>query len=163
MHTKRKGNIGQFATALVFSKYEFSVFTEEGDISTIDIVAEKRGRLYRIQCKAAMPKKNVLILSLVKSGKNYCRLYNEKEIDFFSLYDLLHDKLYLIPSKILKSHSKAFTLRLTPTKNQQYCHINMAEKFLAHRILRDYTRDTPPDLSEGNDIVQTTTAETLAG
>lgn len=46
MHAKIKGNIGQFATCLVLSTMGFSVFTEEGDISKIDIIAEKTTNLF---------------------------------------------------------------------------------------------------------------------
>lgn len=55
MHNKRKGNIGELAVALELANHEYSVFTEQGDISKIDLVAEKDGVLIRIQCKAITP------------------------------------------------------------------------------------------------------------
>ena len=143
MHTKKKGNIGQFAAALTLSQFGFSVFTEEGDISTIDLIAEKNGRLYRFQCKAIMPVDGKLTLSLVKSGLNYRRKYKIEEIDFFSLYDLQTNLIYFIPSNVLNSNSSQFVLRLDKPKNNMKKGINNAVDYLPDRILRDYTDSIP--------------------
>lgn len=157
MHSKRKGNIGQFAAALKLSEHGFSVFTEEGDISVIDMIAERDGRLLRIQCKASMPIKGKIELPLTKTGPGYSRVYIEEELDLFSLYNLASGQLYLISSKVLRTHHRSYILRLVPTKNQQKSGVNMAEDYLADKILRDYTSGTLTSDVEGDDIVQTTT------
>lgn len=142
MHSKKKGNIGQFAAMIELAKLGFSVFSEEGDISQIDIIAEKDGKLLRIQCKAAFPKNDVLCLYLKKSGPGYHKLYREEDVDYFSLYDLSNHKLYFVPSDILKDHKSTLNLRLNKSKNNQKKLVFFAEDFLPERILRDYTVGT---------------------
>lgn len=157
MHSKIKGNIGQFAAAVYLAKFGFSIFTEEGDISQIDLIAEREGKLLRFQCKASTPKKGVLKLCLRKYGPNYCFTYKEKDIDFFSLYDLENENLYIVPSSVLQRCKNMFVLRLNKSKNNQTKGINLPEDYLADRILRDYTDNTLTSKVEGDDIVQTTT------
>lgn len=160
MHSKRKGNIGQLATAFWFSKKGYSVFTEEGDISTIDLIVEIqisqiKNQLLRLQCKAITPKEGRLILPLKKSAAGYSFVYQEKSFDFFSIYDLEGEKLYLVPSKVLRTNCSSLNLRLERTKNSQQKKVYFAEDFLAERILRDYMVGTTEN-SEYNEIVQTT-------
>lgn len=92
MHSKRKGNIGQLATSYFLSQFGFSVFLEAGDISKIDLIAEKDGKLITFQCKAITPKKGILSLSLRKCGPNYTVKYSEDQFDFFAVYDLINKR-----------------------------------------------------------------------
>ena len=135
MHSKKKGNIGQFAIALSLSKLGYSVFTEEGDISKIDIIAEKNNQLIKIQCKAITPENGCLRLSLKKSGPNYKFKYTCDMFDFFGICDLEDHQTYLIPSNILKKNNHCLTLRKTIPKNNQKEKIHMASDFLIEKIL----------------------------
>lgn len=135
MHSKLKGNVGQFATALCLSKLGYSVFTEEGDISKIDLIAECKGSLLKFQCKSITPVKNKLCLPLRKTGPNYCVTYREEDLDYFSVYDLFNDNLYFVPSSILREFKNTFILRLTKPKNNYVKGVRFAEDFLAEKIL----------------------------
>jgi|SRR6185369_4026822 len=135
MHTKRKGNIGQLAMALFLAKHQYSVFTEQGDISKIDVIAEKDGKVLRFQCKSATPKNGVLSLPLKKSGPNYVHYYDAKDFDYFSLYDLENGSLYLIQSNVLNECRNEFYLRLEKPKNNQAKGINLASDFDADKVL----------------------------
>lgn len=157
MHSKRKGNIGQLATAFCLSKFGFSVFSEQGDISKIDIIAEKHGNLVRFQCKAVKPKDGKLNVPLRKCGPNYRIKYSEDMFDFFSVFDLDSKELYLLPSKILRDCDNTFSLRVAPPKNGQTKSIHLAKNYLAERLLRDYTDNIRPQQCEDDDIVQTAT------
>jgi len=137
MHSKMKGNIGQFGTSLHLSKLGYSIFTEEGDVSKIDLIAEKGGKFLTFQCKAITPVNGKLPLKLGKSGPNYQFKYSEGMFDFFAVYDLVSDKLYLVHNSILKDRSSDFVLRLSKTKNSQVIGVNFAENYLAERVLRD--------------------------
>lgn len=140
MHSKKKGNIGQLATAFYLAKLGFSVFTEEGDISKIDLIVEKNNKLVTFQCKALTSKNGILEVPLRKTGPNYVVRYNSKMFDFFSVYDLVNDKLYFIPSSILESHVNTFRLRLKKTKinyNSRY-----AEDFVPEKIMKEYLDDS---------------------
>ena len=135
MHSKQKGNIGQIATAFCFAKHGWSIFTEEGDLSKIDLIAEKNGNLLRIQCKAVMPVHGSLTLTLIKRGPNYFFKYRKEMFDYFSVFDLLNENLSLIDSSVLLTHKKSFSLRISKTKNKQQSGINQSEEFLASNVL----------------------------
>jgi hypothetical protein len=162
MHSKRKGNIGQLETACLFAKYQWSVFTEQGDVSKIDIIAEKDGHLLKVQCKATLPKNGTLQLHVRKCGPSYVYHYKETDCDFFSLYDLENDRLYLVPSKLACSRETQINLRINPTKNGQDMNILFADEFAAERILRDYTNGILMRNGKDDDIVQTTNSEMSA-
>lgn len=135
MHSKRKGNIGQFAIGLALTKLGYSVFTEEGDISKIDIIAEKEGKLIRIQSKAITPTDNKLILNLKKSGPNYKFKYEHGVFDYFGIYDLEDGNVYLVPDSVLLENNNTFNLRKTQPKNNQISGIHTASDYLIEKVL----------------------------
>jgi hypothetical protein len=137
MHSKRKGNIGQFAVGLALTKLGYSVFTEEGDISKIDIIAEKDGYLIKIQCKAITPVDGCIKIPLKKSGPNYQFYYDTSMFDYFAAYDLTDDKVYLVSSKILATNRTLFNLRKEKPKNCQQDKINFASDYLIEKVLSD--------------------------
>lgn len=51
MHSKLKGNIASTTTVLELQKRGFNVFSEIGDYSRIDLIAEKNSILRKIQVK----------------------------------------------------------------------------------------------------------------
>jgi hypothetical protein len=132
MHSKRKGNIGSFGIGLELAKLGYSIFTEEGDISKIDIIAEKEGTIIRIQSKAITPKDDCLVLELQKCGPNYRFKYEVGFFDYFGIWDLTNHKAYLVPSTILVDHNKAFKLRLISNNNHK---VNMASDYCLNKIL----------------------------
>ena len=135
MHSKKKGNIGQFAVSLSLAKLGYSVFTEEGDISKIDIIAEKNNQLLKIQCKAITPENGCLQLSLKKSGPNYKFHYTPEMFDYFGICDLEDYKVYLVSSAILQKNNNGLNLRKIPTKNNQKTKVHMASDFLIEKVL----------------------------
>jgi hypothetical protein len=154
MHSKFKGNLGQFACALKFAEHEYSVFTEEGDISKLDLIAEKSGKIIRVQCKAVTATNGTLVCTAKKSGPGYQFYYDLSAVDFFSLYDLESKNLYLIPAKdFISADGTYFSLRVSETKNKQIKRIKLAENYLFDRVLRDYEQNA----CKSDDIVQTTT------
>src|SRR5262245_43739845 len=157
MHAKRKGNVGQLATALCLAKLGFSIFTEDGDISKIDLIAERDGRLLRFQCKAVTSRNGKLEVPLRKCGPNYRYVYCEGLFDFFAVYDLADGQLYLLPAAILRQNCNILVLRKHLAKNNQTKGVHRAEDYLAERILRDYTGDAATVGAEGDVIVQTAT------
>lgn len=135
MHSKRKGNIASFGVGLELTKLGYSVFTEEGDISKIDIIAEKDNVLIRIQVKGVTPIKDTLPLYLTKSGPNYSFKYEVCQFDYFAIWDLCDHKAYLIPSSVIQINKNAFTLRKNPPKNNQSKRINHANDYLLEKVL----------------------------
>lgn len=85
--SKHKGNIAQSAVILELQKHGFNVFTESGDLSRIDIIAEKENRLFKIQIKFSNDSKETAKLNIVKSGPNgYRYTYTNEDVDIFALY-----------------------------------------------------------------------------
>lgn len=135
MHSKKKGNIGQLAAGFHLSRLGYSVFTEQGDISKIDLIAEKDGKILRFQCKAITPKNDTLGVPLRKCGPNYRIKYTPDMFDYFTVYDLVDKNLYVLPSSILNDCDNTYTLRKNPPKNKQKAGVNLAENYLAERML----------------------------
>lgn len=136
MHSKIKGNIGQFAIAKELSKNGYSIFTEEGDISKIDIIAEKNSKLIRIQCKAVTETNGKISVPFSKSGPNYHFTYTSDMFDYFGIYDLTNDKCYFIPS-VLIDEKNNIVLRTRPTKNNQNDFVNYADNFSFEKIFNN--------------------------
>jgi len=135
MHAKKKGNVGQFAVGLALSKLGYSVFTEEGDISRVDLIAEKNGNLLRFQCKAVTPVKNCLRIPLKKSGPNYTFRYSPKMFDYFGVCDLQDGRVYIVPATILNATHSVFTLRKTQAKNKQIKGTHLADDYAIEKFL----------------------------
>lgn len=134
MHSKFKGNIGAFALSLFLAENGYSVFTEEGDISKVDIIAEKNGKLTKFQAKSVTPVDGKISAELRKCGPNYVYRYTKDDFDHMSLYDLENKKLYIVSSEVLFINVHSVTLSLEPPKikNQK---VKLASDFLAEKFL----------------------------
>lgn len=130
MHSKQKGNIAEAATILRLSQLGFNVFKEIGDLSKVDLLAEKEGKVIRVQCKGITPKKGVLDLSLRKTGPNYTFHYSEEMFDYFSVVNLETMQVAFVPSKVLNKNKSSFTLRLVKAKNKSRHGVNYFDEFL---------------------------------
>lgn len=128
MHSKNKGNIGELCAAKELSRLGYNVFRELGDLSKIDLIAEKDLKLIRFQVKAITPTKEVLQVKSSKSGPNYKFKYQDNMVDIFSIYDLENDKIYWISSNELLAKSM-LSLRLVIPKNNQYYNVNWAKNY----------------------------------
>lgn len=138
MHSKIKGNIGQFTVSAALAQLGFSVFSEEGDISKIDLVAEKNGKLLRLQCKAVTPVAGCLRLPLKKSGPGYKFVYESSMFDYFAVCDLSDGAVYAVSSGVLDDMSHTLTLRKTASKNNQTKHVHIAANYEISKVLKDW-------------------------
>jgi len=124
-HSKQKGNLGYSATIKELHKLGVNVFTELGDFSKIDLIAEINQKLVKIQVKYATEKNGMVTLPLRKCGPNgYKYTYNENDIDLFSVYLPALDKIIFIPAKLACQNKNTFTLRVTKGEHKQVreCH-----------------------------------------
>jgi len=138
MHSKIKGNIGQFAASLALAQLGFSVFSEEGDISKIDLVAEKNGKLLRFQCKAITPVSGCLRLPLRKSGPGYKFTYQPDMFDYFAICDLSDGCVYAVKSDVLRKTVNTLTLRKQPSKNGQAKNVHAAADYAINKVFAGY-------------------------
>src|SRR5262245_41439342 len=92
MHTKDAGTVGELAVILQLKQAGYTVFTEVGDNSSIDLIVVNQSRLLSGQVKSCWLENGKASLSLRKAGPNgYLRKYKDDsdKLDFFALY--LHD------------------------------------------------------------------------
>jgi len=156
MHSKQKGNIAFSSVVLELQKHCFNVFTEVGDYSRVDIIAEKDCKLVKIQVKYAHDENGHMDLALEKSGPNgYRYTYTEKDVDWFAIYSPSTEKIAWVSAEEACKQKRQFNIRLIPPKNKQIAGIHLIEDYGIDRLLRDFTQDTVS--SYGEDKVQTTT------
>lgn len=134
MHSKQKGNIGEARIAADLMENGFSVFSEMGDLSRIDLIAEKDTRLFRIQVKAITENAGKVVLSNRKSGPGYKFKYSETDVDIFAVYVLGTDKIAYVSGKELCEMDAGITLRLEPAKNGQTKGVNLFSEFTLDKL-----------------------------
>jgi hypothetical protein len=117
MHSKSKGNIGEAAAILAFTKMGYNVFKELGDLSRIDLIIEKQHTCWRIQCKAIMPRNGGVQIKFSKSGPNYRFSYKENDFDIMTIYNLANGELAYLPATIIREQSN-ITLRVIEAANE---------------------------------------------
>lgn len=86
MHSKQIGSIGELKVAADLMKKGYSVFTELGDLSTVDLIALKDTDVIRIQVKSLSDKDDVVDLDMWKKGPSYHVKYTEELVDIFAVY-----------------------------------------------------------------------------
>lgn len=161
LHAKSKGALGELAVAKDLIRLGYSVFSELGDNSKVDLIALVPAPI-RIQVKAFNSNKSVINLPCKKSGPNYRFRYTEEDVDIFAVYILDHDKIFYVSSRELLTNRTGMNFRLDATLNNQVAKTRFVDDYLDFRkALRDYTGNTLTDNAEGNEIVQTTTAKVL--
>ncbi len=162
MHSKQKGNIGFTATVLSLQKEGFNVFSEIGDYSKIDLIAEKNGKLIRVQVKYTDHGKRdsgTFHLTLVKSGPNgYRYTYKPSDLDWFAVYNPILEEVFWISSIDACKNSTGIVFRFEKPKNRQAYNSHNVEDYRIDRLLRDFTQDIP---IRDDDKVQTTTNKSL--
>lgn len=142
MHSKMKGSIGELVVATDLLNKGFCVFSELGDLSRIDLIAETSTELLRIQVKAATSKNGKIEVDSFKSGPGYSFKYKEKDVDIFAIYCLDTKQLAYISSRELCNCKSTLTLRIELPKNNQTKGVNLFSNFTWERALRDYTHST---------------------
>lgn len=149
-HSKLKGNIAESAAILRLTSLGYSVFREIGDLSKVDLIAEKDCKIITFQVKGVTPKKGVIPLSLKKSGPNYRFRYEEGMFDYFAVVNLDTLEVAFVPSEVLKHNKSNFTLRVEKPKHNEVC--NMFKDYMSFSGTSETIRAT----RKWEDIVQTT-------
>jgi len=149
MHTKDAGTVGELAVILQLKQTGYSVFTEVGDNSSIDLIVVSDGKLLRGQVKSCKLVNGSATLPLRKAGPNgYLRKYidDPDTIDFFALY--VHDMgqiAYISAREAFEScpGSTRLTFRVEPAKNKQERGVRYLKDYANFEgVLRDYEQRT---------------------
>src|SRR3990172_7082743 len=145
MHTKDAGTVGELAVILQLKQAGYTVFTEVGDNSSIDLIVIGTGLLLRGQVKSCRRVNGSATLPLRKAGPNgYLRKYIDDvdAIDFFALY--VHDTgdiAYILANEAFEScpGSTRLTFRVEPAKNKQERGVRYLKDYADFEgVLRDY-------------------------
>jgi len=149
MHTKDAGKVGELAVILQLKQAGYTIFTEVGDNSPIDLIVAKQGKLLCGQVKSCRLVKGKADLSLRKAGPNgYLRKYRDDPgtLHFFALY--VHDTgqiAYISAKEAYEScpASARLTFRVDPPKNNQEWGVRYLKDYASFEgVLRDYEQRT---------------------
>lgn len=138
MNSKRIGNIGEAKVLAKFVEMGIPIYIPFGDDEKADLVAEFNGKLNKIQVKTSIKSKNgCSIFDLTSSTAHRTnggrRKYSNSEIDYFALYSLDRDKIYLM--KAPDNPITAITIRFEDTKSGKKIGVNYESDFLIENIL----------------------------
>lgn len=142
MHSKLKGNLAQTTVVLALQREDLNVFTELGDYSKIDLIAEKNGILKKIQVKYSGSGKDRgnISLNMIKSGPNgYQYTYTSSDVDWFVVYDSVSERLaWVRATDICNTKNNTLTIRTVLPKNNQTKGIHFIEDYSIDRFLNDF-------------------------
>ena len=135
MTTKQIGNIGEAKVLSKFVSMGIPVYLPFGDNEKADLIAEFNGKLNRIQVKTSLKaEEDKMIFSLVSSTTHrqagVKHVYTNEEIDYFALYNIEKDMLFLVSILEENLPSSQLTIRLEEPKFK-----NQYKSFVA----QDYT------------------------
>lgn len=138
MKTKDQGILGEAKVLAKFVELGIPVSIPFGDNCSYDLVAEFNGKLNKIQVKASnQTQDGCTIFELGKRRMNtqgsYQQEYLENEVDYFALYSIQRDKIFLIDYKI--APKKSINIRFISPKNNQPSLSRMEEDYLIDTIL----------------------------
>lgn len=131
LNTHFRGEITELQVAESFLKLGYQVCKPLVSDSRYDFIVDIDHNLYRIQVKTASLSEDGDWIefrtqsSHTNTKKTIYHTYSEKDIDYFAT--VYNHQCYLVPVTI--TGSRAFKLRLKPTKNGQVKNINFAENF----------------------------------
>lgn len=134
MHSKLKGNIGETAVAKVLMMNGYKVFSEMGDLSKIDLIAESpKGILTKVQVKYVTGKSGKVEITSRKSAKGYEFRYTESDFDVMAVYCPETDSVAFVGSDELCATS-TICLRVFPPKNNQTKGIKWFKDYTLDRL-----------------------------
>lgn len=150
LHRKQLGSIGVLRVAAHLMSQGYSVFTERGDLSRVDLIVLVENQPIKVQVKTRNLKDGKIVIDSRKSGPGYMYRYQPEDIDIFAVYipekDLV---LFLEAGRVLQAKSTT-VIRVERSKNNQVEGIHWFEDFLEFgRALRDHTQSTRPSEFEG--------------
>lgn len=140
MTTKQIGNIGEAKVLSEFVRLGIPVYLPFGDNEKADLIAEFNGKLNKIQVKSSQKimedkVKFSLVSSTTHRQNGVKHIYTENEIDYFALYNLERDKVYLISINEEELPKNEITIRFNPPKNKNQFKTFLEEDYLIDKVL----------------------------
>lgn len=132
---KRKGDLAELKVAADLITRGCRLSIPFGEDCDYDLIADRNGRLHRVQVKYTESDGCVITLrcrshSLTKGRVRRTKQYTPKMVDWIAVYDRTSDRCYYCPSSELGSLGRSVLhLRLTPARNGQRQGIRNAYKY----------------------------------
>ena len=140
MDTKKIGNIGESKAIAKFVEYGIPVYIPFGDNERCDLLAEFGGKINKVQIKSSTTFNGncttFCILSSSYHRNRQKRKYTEEEVDYFVLYDVVTDKMFLLDFSETGGHGEV-RIRYTKTKNGNIKNIKYYNEYLIDDILKN--------------------------
>lgn len=142
MHTKSKGGIAEMYVAAALAEKGWKVLLPFGENHRFDLAAYNNGKFIRIQVKYVTPKNGKLEVRCASSNNWAILNYTPEEIDAIAAFNPVSKEVYFIP--VSEINHSAFSLRITPAKNNQKQNIHNAGDYkdfnikLANFIKEEY-------------------------
>ena len=146
----KNGKLGEIATIKKFIEQGIPVYIpliDEG----IDMIADFGNKLQRIQVKSSTRSNSDVVRFSLLHNKNIIKgntvatehiKYSSEDIDYFSLYDIPNDELFLIKNNINKGE---INIRYNNSKNNKSLKNNKAEDYQIDKVLNEIELNIDPD------------------
>lgn len=125
-----KGNYAELRVLADLVRLGYTVSIPFGGSARYDLIADKDGSLLRIQVKHASLYRDAVLVKCNSSPGGKDNPYRAGEIDVIAAYEPTTDAIYYVPYEIAKGNSRAVSLRLSPSKNNQTKGTRLAASFL---------------------------------
>lgn len=148
-----KGNVAELAIATEAASLGLSVLKPLTEHETYDLALDLGERIWRVQCKWATHKGNVVHIHVGRcrtSKRGYVRTtYQAGELDALAAYCQSLHKCYLLPAEmVVGRHS--IQLRTAPARNKQRAAINFAVDYELGAVAQLAERVGGTDEAEGS-------------
>jgi len=138
MKTKDIGNLGEVKVLCKLIELGYNVSIPYGDNTPYDLIIEKDCKLYKIQIKASTQTsegKTTFELSGRRrnSTGQKTSTYTNQDVDYYALYSIVRDKIYLVSFKDASSNS--INIRFENPKNNNFTNVKMENDYLIEKVL----------------------------
>jgi hypothetical protein len=137
--TGQKGAIAELAIAQRAIKLGIDVYRPLSDGSRSDLVFAAGSRLFRVQCKLARLRGDVVVVRLYSSRRAReglrKQVYGPDDVDLVAAYCLELDRSFLLTSTQFCGRTQ-FDLRVASSRNNQRLGVNWAHEFPFEARLR---------------------------
>lgn len=139
MTTKEQGIIGQAKVLSQFESLGIPVSIPFGDNLPYDLIIDVYGKLYKIQVKTSSQTKDGKTDFGIKRNRNntnktYISYYNKNDVDFYALYAINRDKVFLVPFQ--EAGVSSIIIRYEYPKNNQLLKVKMEQDYSIQKILK---------------------------
>jgi hypothetical protein len=130
--TNQKGVVAETAITHEAVNLGIGVWLPVSGHERYDLILDLSPRLVRVQCKTAVRRKDVLVISLYRTRRTanglLKRFYSPEDVDAFAAYSFETRRCYFLDISEFGGHT-AVSLRLGPARNNQSVGVRWARDY----------------------------------